>query len=184
VYHCRDYIADSNAVGIGTTLNLDVSYSFDPTTIDTGGNVDFVNDRIVVGAGHTFVNGDVVKYTINGGTNVSGILENTSYYIKTVGISSVELHSTYALVSRQDLSGSGIGTHNLIRCGVSTAKDTIQFVNHGFVTGDPVRVTGNTPVGIDTGAFYYVGSVTQNAFTLHSPKVTQHLLQVVSHLMQ
>jgi hypothetical protein len=163
-----DYIADGNAVGISTTLNLDVRYDLDPTTIDTGGNVDFPNDRVVVGSGHTLQNGDAVKYTTNGGTNIAGLIENATYYVKRVGVSSVEFHSTYALVSRQDLSGSGIGTHTLVRCGVSTVKSTLCFVNHGYVTGDPVRITGNTPVGVDTSAFYYVGSVVQNGFTLHT----------------
>jgi hypothetical protein len=162
-----DYIADGNAVGVGTTLNLDVSYDIDPTTIDTGGDIDFINDRIVLGVGHTFQDGDPIKYTTNGGTNIAGVIENTTYYAKRVGVSSVELHSTYALVSRQDLSGSGIGTHSLVRCGVSTAKDTIIFANHPFTVGDPVRISGSTPVGVDTGAFYYLGSVTQNGFTLH-----------------
>lgn len=162
-----DYIADGDAVGITTQLDLDLSYDVDPTTIETGGAVDFPNDRVVIGAGHSFADGDAVKYTTNGGTNITGLIENSTYYVKTVGISSFELHSTYSLVSRQDLSGSGIGTHSFIRCGVSTAKDTIHFVNHGFSTGDPVRITGNTPLGIDTSAFYYIGSVVQNGFTLH-----------------
>lgn len=162
-----DYIADGNAVGITTQLDLDLSYDIDPTTIETGGDVDFPNDRVVLGVGHTFQDGDAVKYTTNGGTNITGLIENTTYYAKRVGVSSIELHSTYSLVSRQDLSGSGIGTHTFVRCGVSTAKDTIHFVNHGYTTGDPVRVTGNTPLGIDTSAFYYVGSVVQNGFTLH-----------------
>jgi hypothetical protein len=162
-----DYIADGNAVGLSTTLNLDLSYDIDPTTIETGGDIDFPNDRIVLGVGHTFQDGDAVKYVTNGGTNIAGAIENTTYYVKRVGVSSVELHSTYAVVSRQDLSGSGIGTHSLIRCGVSTSKDTIHFVNHGFTVGDPVRISGSTPVGVDTGAFYYVGSIVQNGFTLH-----------------
>jgi len=163
-----DYIADGNAIGISTTLDLDVSYNINPTTIDTGGDVDFPNDRVVIGIGHTFQDGDPVKYTTNGGTNITGLIENTTYYAKRVGVSSIELHSTYALVSRQDLSGSGIGTHTFIRSGVSTAKDTIVFTNHGFQTGDPVRVTGNTPLGVTTSAFYYLGSLTQNTFTLHA----------------
>jgi hypothetical protein len=163
-----DYIADGNAVGISTTLDLDLVYDIDPTTIETGGDVDFPNDRVVVGIGHTFQDGDAVKYTTNGGTNITGLIENTTYYVKRVGVSSIELHSTYSLVSRQDLSGSGIGTHSFVRCGVSTAKDTIHFVNHGYTTGDPVRVTGNTPLGINTDAFYYVGSIVQNGFTLHA----------------
>jgi len=163
-----DYIADGTAVGISTTLDLDLSYDIDPTTIETGGDVDFPNDRVVLGVGHTFQDGDAVKYTTNGGTNITGLIENTTYYAKRVGVSSIELHSTYSLVSRQDLSGSGIGTHSFVRCGVSTSKDTIHFVNHGYSTGDPVRVTGSTPLGIDTSAFYYVGSVVQNGFTLHT----------------
>jgi len=32
----------------------------------------------------------------------------------------------------------------------------------------PVRVTGNTPTGITTNGFYYLGSITQNSLTFHT----------------
>ena len=164
-----DYIADGNAVGISTTLDLDYNITgIDPTSQETGGDIDFANDRIVVGVGHALQDGDVVKYTTNLGTNIAGIVDQNSYYVKRVGLSSVELHTNYLLSDRQDLTGSGIGTHSLLRIGISTAEDRIHFINHGYSTGDPVRVTGNTPIGINTNAFYYLGSITVNGFTLHT----------------
>ena len=164
-----DYIQDGNAIGISTTINLDVTVgNIDPTSIETGGDIDFSNDRLVVGAGHTLQDGDAVRYVTSGGTNIDGLIEGNTYFIKRVGVSSVELHNNYGLASKRDLTGSGIGTHTLIRIGVSTSTNRIHMINHGYTTGDPVRITGNTPVGVDTGSFYYVGSLTQNAFTLHT----------------
>lgn len=164
-----DFIADSNAVGISTTIDLDLTYSdIDPTAIETGGDIDFSNDRIIVGAGHTLQDGDAVKYVTNLGSNITGLIESNTYFVKRVGVSSIELHNNYGLLSRRDLTGSGIGTHSLIRIGVSTATSRIHFINHGYSTGDPIRVSGNVPVGVDTGSFYYVGGVTQNAFSLHT----------------
>jgi hypothetical protein len=165
-----DYIADRNATGVSTNIGIGTTFSFTPTDIGVGGSVDFANDRIVVGAGHTLQDGDPVVYTVTAGTVVSPLENEGVYYIKRVGLTSVALYTTYALSTIKDLESSGTGSHSLTRPGIVTSTDQIVFKNHGFVSGDPVRVTGNTPTGVTTGNFYFTGSVTQNSFTLHETR--------------
>jgi hypothetical protein len=165
-----DYIADRNAVAISTNIGIGSTVSFNPTDFATGGDVDFGNDRIILGPNHKFADGDPVIYSNGGGTTIADLVDGLTYYIKKVGLSSVQLYTTYGLVTLKDLSSSGTGTHKLSRVGINTFTDQITFINHGFSQGDPVLVTGNTPVGITTGNFYFVGSVTQNSFTLHTTR--------------
>ena len=165
-----DYISDRNAIGYSTNIGIGTTFSFDPTSIDVGGDVDFVNDRIVLGVGHTLQDGDPVIYTVTAGSVISPLISGSTYYTKRVGVSSVELYTTYALTTKKDLASSGTGTHKLSRIGINSNTDQIVFVNHPFSQGDPIKVTGNTPTGITTGNFYFVGSVTQNSFTLHETR--------------
>ena len=164
-----DYITDRDAVGVGTSLQLQYQKTFTPTDISIGGGIDFTNNRIVVGLS-TFTNGDPIIYSPNGGNVIDGLTQGDTYYIKRVGLSSVELYTTYGLTSLVSLNGSGTGTHSLTRVGVNTSDDYIIFEKHGFNSGDAVRVIGATPVGVTTGAFYFVGSVVTNAFTLHTTR--------------
>jgi len=165
-----DYFADGNAVGYSTNIGIGTTVAFTPTDISLSGDVDFANDRIVVGSGHPFDDGDPLRYVVTAGTVIDPLENNVTYYAKKVGISSIELYTTYALVTRVDFNSSGTGTHELVRAGFNTSTDQITFVAHPFTQGDPVRVTGDTPTGITTDNFYFVGSVTNNSFTLHTTR--------------
>jgi hypothetical protein len=164
-----DYITDGDAVAISTNTSVGYGKTFNPTDAATGGSVDFTNDRIIVGLS-TFSDGDPVIYGANGGNVIGGLTEQNTYYTKRVGITSVELYTTYALSSKVDLTASGTGTATLTRVGVNTAVNLITFENHGLGVGDAVRVGGSTPTGITTDSFYYVGVAVTNAFSLHETR--------------
>ena len=167
----NDYIADANAGTSTTSLTASYSVPFTPTDIGIGGDVDFANDRIVVGA-NQYSDGDPVLYNTNGNNVLTaggqGILNLNTYYAKVVGAgTSIEIYRNYSLTDQVDLTGSGGGTHEFRRDTTRFEKNTIAWVNHGFGTGEAIRVSGQTPLGISTGSFYYTGSITQNSFTLH-----------------
>jgi len=173
-FNLPDYIQDRNAVAISTNIGMSTSLTFNPTDINVGGAVDFANDRIVVNSS-MFGDGDPVVYSNGGGQSLATLVNGSTYYVKKVGISSIELYTTYALSSKLPLTASGTGTHTLTRSGINTSTDQIVFQNHGYNFGDPVRVSIGTestvlPIGISTGAFYFVGSVTINSFTLHNTR--------------
>ena len=168
-----DYIADSSAVGITTVLTTNYQVSFTPTDLTVGGGIDFTNDRIVVGAGNSFVNGDPIVYDANGGNLITvgglGIINLNTYWVKVVGAgTSVELHRSYQLNDKLELTGSGTGTHKIVREVVNVTEDTLVLVGHGYSTGTALRATGATPTGITTNSFYYAGSITTNSFTFHT----------------
>ena len=162
-----DYIQDRNAVAISTNLSTSLVRTFDPTDYNTGGDVDFFSNRIITPTG-AFGDGDPVMYKNNGGNSIGGLISGNTYYVKKVGISSVQLFNSYAISSPIIFTSSGSGTHSITRNTIDENKNTLVFLNHGFATGDSIRVSGATPTGITTGAFYYVGSATTNSFTFHT----------------
>ena len=164
-----DYIADNDAIGITTNIQVGYGKTFDPTDVSTGGSIDFNFDRIIVGLS-TFTDGDPVIYSANGGNVLVGLSQNYTYYAKRVGITSIELYTSYALSSKVDFTGNGSGTHTITRVGINTVESHIVFERHGLGTGDAVKVTGEVPVGVTTGNFYFIGSVVPNAFTLHAAR--------------
>ena len=164
-----DYIADNDAIGITTNIQVGYGKTFDPTDVSTGGSIDFNFDRIIVGLS-TFTDGDPVIYSANGGNGLVGLSQNYTYYTKRVGITSIELYTSYALSSKVDFTGNGSGTHTITRVGINTVESHIVFERHGLGTGDAVKVTGEVPVGVTTGNFYFIGSVVPNAFTLHAAR--------------
>ena len=167
-----DYIADESAVGYSTNIGIAVTETFTPTDYLVSGSIDFANDRIILGSGHPFVDGDPVLYKSNGGVVVNDLLDNEVYYVKTVGITSIQLYTTYSLTTIKSLLGSGTGTHSLTRAGITTQTDQIVFKNHPFNQGDAIRIQPGSaaPIGVTTGNFYYIGSKTTNSFTLHTTR--------------
>jgi len=159
-----NFTIDGDVIGLSTDLSIGYGVTFVSDT-----SVDINNDRIIIGT-HDFSNGDPVYYDNNGNVNIGGLTDNEIYYIKTVGISSVELHSNYHLNSIRDLSSVSSGIHSLTRKTVTVEDDTIVLSNHGYSTGNAIQITGSAPTGITTNEYYYVGSVTTNSFTLHQTR--------------
>jgi hypothetical protein len=167
-----DYIADESAVGYSTNIGIALTETFTPSDYLVSGSVDFANDRIVLGSGHPFVDGDPVRYSTNGGVVINDLLDGEIYYAKTVGVTSVQLYTTYSLTTVKSLLSSGTGTHSLTRAGIVTDTNQIVFKNHPFNQGDAIRIAPGSPapIGVTTGNFYYIGSKTTNSFTLHTTR--------------
>ena len=161
-----DFIQDNSAIGLSTDLTSSYSVTFDAATdIDTSLN------RIIIGA-NEYANGDPVVYNIGSGSLIGGLTNDQTYYVKKVGISSVELYTNYGLTNILDIISTGSGTQSLTRVGVNTASNFITLANHGYSVGNAVKVVGVTlPSGLTSNNFYFVGSVTTNSFTLHSLRV-------------
>jgi hypothetical protein len=158
-----DFIQDNDAVGLQTALSTTYTLPFDAlNNVETGLN------RIIIGI-NTYADGDPVVYNNGGNTSIGGLTHNETYYVKKVGITSVELYTNYGLTNILSLVSSGTGIQELDRVGVNTSSNFIVLENHGYSTGDAIKVSGSSlPAGISTDNYYFVGSVVQNAFTLHN----------------
>jgi hypothetical protein len=156
----------------------DVLQVFDVRSIPAGGNIDYTNSRITIVA-HGFVNGDPVIYNNGGNTNIGGLLNNQVYYVRRISDDIIELNDDYALISKVLFLSTPTGIHSVERKTINTVDDSIFVPNHGYNTGDAIRVEkiedGSTIVSLFSidgtevreSSRFFVGSLTTNSFTLH-----------------
>ena len=163
-----DFIADSRSGTISTTFTESLTINFDPQSIGAGGSVFLPENSILLPPGHGFLDGDAVKYEVTAGSAVANLQSGSTYFVRNIGISSIQLADDYAGNVIVDLTSTGSGVHQLIRSGVSTAANRISVLNHGFSAGNAVKLlASDPPTGSLSNSFYFIGSVSANAFTLH-----------------
>lgn len=164
-----DFISDGSVASASTNFSTTYTETILPTSVGVGGSVFFSENAILIDSDtFDFDDGDPVLYTVSGGTILGQLENNKTYFVKTVGVNSIKLSSSYDGNNIITLDTSGTGTHQFKRLGVSTATDFVVFKDHGFTTGKSVEYTTNGgPVGISTGSYYFIGSVVTNGFTLH-----------------
>lgn len=164
-----DYIADANAPVNTITTTTTSTLSF-----DAGTDVDYLNSRITI-TSHGLSNGDYLVYNSSPNIVIGGLLNNLVYYVKAIDSSTIELYSNYGLdpANKIEFTSSSTGTHNFTLNYVNTINNRLYIPSHGFTTADPVKVTGSdVPGGLVNTQYYFVGSITQNTFTLHATKAS------------
>ena len=170
-----EFICDANAPVKTLTNNTFTSFSFNSTATPTG-DVDVSADTIKLTT-TSLSNGDAIKYENSGNTDIGGLLQGETYYVKVLstsgGVQTVELYTDYGLTiaNKIDITGTSTGTHKFFYQTVNIDEDRIRINSHGFSSGDAVLYTSSKNIsGLTSGNYYYVGSVTANAFTLHTAK--------------
>jgi hypothetical protein len=167
-----DFISDANSPTLTIPdVTTSTTKNFNAQAIPTG-NVDVINNRIIISA-HGFSSGDLITY--NSGVNppLGGLISDNNYYVKVIDVNTLELYITYDLspVNQIIISSSSTGTHSLIAYAVNITKNEFYLASHGFSTGDAIRLSSsNPPGGLINGAYYYVGGITTNNFSLHLSK--------------
>ena len=112
--------------------------------------------------GHGLNNKDSVQYNVNGSVNpVRPLVDGTTYYVQNATEDKFQLSTTF-----DGVDGDAV---EVIQNGTNYASQFyINKTAHGFVTGDRVVYTSNTPVApLISGAYYYVKQVNANRFYLH-----------------
>lgn len=167
-----DYISHDNSPAF-TFLQTGTSQrAFNAASVDISGEVDYTNERIVFSTAHSYTDGDPVEYSSAGNTAIGGLTNGSTYYVKVISSNSIELYTTYSLSTRVNFITSSTGNHELTLRNVNTTKETFYKSAHGLTTGVAVKYSSSvTPIGgLTNNAFYYVGSITTNSFTLHTSR--------------
>jgi len=129
-----DFIGN-NWIGLG---NSSTKIFFDSEL-----DVDGTNEEIDIIA-HPFSTGDLVTYSDEGGTAVTGLTDATQYFVRSVTVDSIALYAVGASVGRQN------SFTDTTRVGM-TAAGTGE--NHSLIRDPDTRpdhtVTGTTGVGVD-----------------------------------
>ena len=116
--------------------------------------VSAANDTINLVPSNTgFNTGDEVMYSINGGTVITGLTNNTAYFVRVVGPGLIELYNTYAnaiaapaTTGRMNITNVGAGVHTLQRTGKENpfiGESGIYFADRG-----EAQLKGNKLKGI------------------------------------
>jgi len=116
--------------------------------------VSAANDTINLVPSNTgFNTGDEVMYSINGGTVIAGLTNNTAYFVRVVGSGLIELYGTYAqaiaapaTTGRLNITGVGAGVQTLQRTGKENpfiGESGIYFADRG-----EAQLVGNKLKGI------------------------------------
>jgi hypothetical protein len=165
----NDFFEDDNAPVV-TISNLATFATF---SFNANSDVNTTTSRITL-TGHGLTNGDILQYSNQANTNIGGMTNNRAYFVKVINSSTIELYTNYALGAGDQLllTGTSTGTHTLTRNTVAIGSTSLSFfykAAHGFTVGDPVLVEGaDLPAGLNSGTYYFVGSISTNTFTLHT----------------
>jgi hypothetical protein len=168
-----DFIVDDNPPTDTLAQQGQAIKAFVATSTGSGGDVDVINDKIVFQSAHGLQNGDPLYYDSNANTPLGGLLNNTTYYAKVLTTTEIELFANYGLTAagKVDITASSSGTHNFKVFNVNQYANTFFVPIHGLSTGDAIKFESSSPpTGIDSGDFFFVGSVTLNSFTLHEAR--------------
>ena len=177
-----DFVEDNSAVQNSNDINFDdtISRNFLAGTTGSGGAVNYTDSRITI-TGHGYSDGDPVTYDTLGNVAIGGLLNDQVYYVKVVDVDTIELYDDFSLITQATfLSTPANNNHNLTRFTVNLVDNSVVVVNHGFTTGDAIRMVslddGSTTnalpdvngTEIASGSRFFVGSVTDNSFTIHA----------------
>lgn len=168
----KDYISHDNSPSFTISQTGNSQNTFLATSVDVGGDVDYTNDRIIFDTAHSYNDGDPVEYSSVGNTIIGGLTNGTTYYVKVISSTTIELFTTYNLTSKVNFITNGSGTHELTIRNFNTSKDTVFKSAHGLTTGQAIKYTTSITAagGLTSGSYYYVGSITVNSFTLHTSR--------------
>jgi len=176
-----DFVEDNTAVQNSREINLDdtITHNFLAGTLAGGGAVNYSDSRITIN-NHGFGNGDPVTYDTLGNVAIGGLLNNNVYYVKVITNSIIELYEDYSLLNQIEFLSTPLNNnHNITRFTINLTDNSVIVENHGYNTGDAVRIetledgsTSNELFSVDgdpvsSGDRFFIGSVTDNSFTLH-----------------
>lgn len=162
-----DFIYDDNAP-VKTINNAgSTSFTFNATT-----DVNYSSSRITL-TSHGLSNGDFLEYDSTPNVAIGGLTNGSNYFVKVIDANTIELYTNYNLDTQYfaSFSSSSTGTHSLSFNNVNVDLNKFYVSSHGLTTGDAIKAEGTTlPTGLVNTAFYFVGAVTTNTFTLHNTK--------------
>jgi len=167
----NDFIQDNTAELLGVADTSAVTLiNFDARDTASGGNVNFVNNSIVI-TNHGLQTGDTIVYSSSPNIPVSPLINNNEYFVERIDSNNIRLYDDYTLTTVITVSSSSTGSHSITYRPITIGTDGFNIRNHGFDTGDSLEVelaSGVIPEGLVNGQRLFVGSVGVNTFTLHS----------------
>lgn len=161
-YYIQD-VLDANRIRLKNALNAPTYINFAAAGTSTTNSFIFVTvntlENTLYLPNHGFVSGQAVRYSRGSGTQITGLVDGTLYYVIKVDNSIIKLSANKTLTPVIDITGVGTGTQSLIITSLDYDNDTLTIPQHGFLQGELVQYDskGQTVVaGLTTATPYYV----------------------------
>jgi len=167
-------LTQSTVISDYSTTAPSGTYFRDFVATSAGGAVNFTNSRITLSDTSAFNDGDSVVYNTQANIPLGNTVNGSTYYIKVISGTEIELYREYSLANQIVFSSDGTGTHRLEIHKINLNDNRWFIEDHGYETGDAVRISfssadtpaaSGVPMAIDF--VYFIGSVSQNCFSLH-----------------
>jgi hypothetical protein len=166
-------VVNANQIRLKVSLNAPTSINFAAAGTGTSHSFIFVTvdpdqDTLYI-PNHGLVSGQAVRYSNGGGTSITGLTNNTTYYVVKVDNSIVKLATNKALTTIANITGPGTGTQSLVITSLDYTNNIITVPGHGFLAGELVQYDsrGQTVVdGLTTATPYYVIFIDQDNIKL------------------
>jgi len=162
-------VGGGGAAGVGASVGASLVRNLIGLGLDNGATISGVSgNALTFTAAHGRQTGDAVVYQNGTGTQVEGLVSNTTYYCIRVDASTMRLARSAA----DAVAGTAITLS--LPSAASVAANTIGFaVEHGFAAGQPVVYRNTDPTkaaipGLVSGQTYYVIEGTGKAMRLSS----------------
>jgi hypothetical protein len=133
---------------------------------------------------HGFLVNQPVKYQTGGGTAITPLVNNATYYVKTVvDNNNIQLSQEFgsAVIT---LTSAGTGTtHSFLYVVVDLENDALYIPGHDLVLGSKVVYNngGGTSIGgLTSGQPYFIVKVNNNIVKLASDKAGQNVVNLTS----
>ena len=149
-----DVVADASVSGVTATLNTV------PTTTTTAG---------ALSISEVTASGQVGEFFID--TLIPGLRNQNTYYVSVADANTIKLSSTKTISQSTivDITGVGIGSHQIVTTSIDYAENSITIPAHGFTAGELVEydTAGQTAISpLSSGTPYYVIPVDGNTIKL------------------
>jgi hypothetical protein len=156
-------VLNANQIRLKSSLNAPTSIDFTSAGTGTGHSFIFLTvntaeDTLYI-PNHGLVNGQAVRYSNGGGTTITGLTNDATYYIIKVDNSIVKLSTNKTLTAPANITAAGTGTQSLFITSLDYTNNIITIPGHGFLSGELVEydTKGQTAVnGLTTATPYYV----------------------------
>lgn len=123
------------------------NYGPGPAEFDGVTDVNTSTEHITLPSGHGYVTGDAVYYNDRGNTQITGLVDQTRYYIN-VDTNSISLHVTkadaVANANLVNLTGTQTGTHAIEHANAAIYNSTGSSVTLNIINGGSVPSVRNS----------------------------------------
>jgi len=169
-----------------TTINLTIPSAREASTSSSFSRVIVNTDQNTLTiSNHGFLVDQPLRYSAGGGTPISPLQDNVTYYISEVlDANRVRLKVSLDAQTSINFTAAGTGTaHSFIFETVNPLEDTLYIPNHGLVSGQAVRYdkgdVANTAIpGLIDGDTYYIVKVDNSIVRLATDSGLQNIANI------